>query len=82
MFLILYYLICLKILIELFWITTLSRRTFFRARIFRSLKNPETLGSTASRLPKEGAPSTSFVIQNNSIKIFNPPPLPLPLDQT
>jgi len=82
MFLILYYLICLKILIELFWITKLvegapslgSREAvepsvsgFFKLRKIRALK----------KVRRE-----RVVIQNNSIKIFNPPPLPLPLDQT
>ena len=38
--------------------------SFSRVRIFRSLKNPEVLGSTASKPPKKDMPSTSFVIHD------------------
>jgi len=38
--------------------------SFSRVRIFLSLKNPEVLGSTASKPPKKDMPSTSFVIQS------------------
>src|SRR3989338_7747332 len=38
--------------------------SFSRVRIFLSLKNPEVLGSTASKPPKKDMPSTSFVIHD------------------
>ena len=44
--------------------------SFSRVRIFLSLKNPEVLGSTASKPPKKDMPSTSFVIHDKGCSII------------